>query len=125
MLPAVEAAGFQIQERRGVRARRRVWRLRFRRQFTPGAASTFQVERATFDKLLADEAEKQGVEIRYEVRVTAVTSRTTGHRACVLATRRGSEYDSSRRTSSSTPAASVARCRSCLELETPSEFPGA
>ena len=30
------------------------------------------MQRATFDKLLADEAEKQGVAIRYEVRVTAV-----------------------------------------------------
>ncbi|WP_205904186.1 NAD(P)/FAD-dependent oxidoreductase, partial [Pseudomonas viridiflava] len=34
--------------------------------FTDGKPTTFQVQRAEFDKLLADQAELQGVEIRYE-----------------------------------------------------------
>ncbi len=44
----------------------------FSQKFGDGRDSTFQVARATFDKVLADEAEKMGVEIRYETRVTAV-----------------------------------------------------
>jgi flavin-dependent dehydrogenase len=37
----------------------------FTEKFSPGPGTTYQVRRANFDKLLADEAEKAGTEIRY------------------------------------------------------------
>ena len=67
--------GLPVQERRGVRARRRSTRdFDFGDSVHAGPAVHFQVQRATFDKLLADEAAKQGVEIRYEVEIVAVGS---------------------------------------------------
>lgn len=38
----------------------------FTDKFSPGPGTTYQVRRANFDKLLADEAEKAGAEIRYQ-----------------------------------------------------------
>lgn len=72
MLPAVEAAGFQYKNGAAFVRGAEYGDFDFSQKFTPGRDSTFQVQRATFDKVLADEAEKQGVEIRYETRVTAV-----------------------------------------------------
>lgn len=50
----------------------------FSQKFTAGPETTFQVKRAQFDKLLADEAEKQGAEIRYGHTVTAFSSNDQG-----------------------------------------------
>jgi flavin-dependent dehydrogenase len=72
MLPAVEAAGFQFKNGAAFIRADEYGDFDFGDKFTPGRPSTYQVQRAAFDKLLADEAEKQGVTIRYEVRVTAV-----------------------------------------------------
>lgn len=44
----------------------------FTEKFTAGPGTTFQVKRASFDKLLADEASKQGLQIRYGVTVQAL-----------------------------------------------------
>ncbi len=44
----------------------------FRDKFSPGWGTTYQVERANFDKVLADAAEKAGTEIRYRHTVVAV-----------------------------------------------------
>ncbi|EKO3987166.1 FAD-dependent oxidoreductase, partial [Vibrio fluvialis] len=41
-------------------------------KFTPGPGTTFQVQRASFDKVLADSAAEQGVAIRYGHEVLAV-----------------------------------------------------
>lgn len=43
----------------------------FTDKFSPGPGTTFQVKRASFDKLLADTAQQQGLEIRYGVGVMA------------------------------------------------------
>jgi len=72
MLEAVEAAGFQYKNGAAFIRGEEYGDFDFSDKFTPGRPSTYQVQRAAFDKLLADEAEKQGVTIRYEVRVTAV-----------------------------------------------------
>ena len=72
MLPAVEAAGFQFKDGAAFIRGDEYGDFDFSDRFTPGRPSTYQVQRAPFDKLLADEAAKQGVEIRYEVRVTGV-----------------------------------------------------
>jgi flavin-dependent dehydrogenase len=71
MLEAVERAGFQHKNGAAFVRGEEYGEFDFSEKFTPGRNSTYQVQRASFDKLLADEAEKQGVEIRYEVRVTA------------------------------------------------------
>ncbi|MGS0679933.1 tryptophan 7-halogenase [Shewanella sp. 125m-7] len=65
MLEAVNQAGFQFKNGAAFRHQHRYTTFDFTDKFTPGPGTTFQVERATFDKLLADEAVKQGVEIRY------------------------------------------------------------
>ena len=44
----------------------------FRDKFSPGWGTTYQVQRANFDKVLADAAEKAGTEIRYRHTVVAV-----------------------------------------------------
>jgi flavin-dependent dehydrogenase len=70
MLPAVEAAGFQYKNGAAFVRGDEYADIGFGEQFTPGRTSTFQVERAVFDKILADEAQRQGVAIRFQNRVT-------------------------------------------------------
>ena len=43
----------------------------FTKKFSNGPGTTFQVKRASFDKVLADRAEELGVDIRYKHNVTA------------------------------------------------------
>lgn len=71
MLDAVRAAGFQVKHGAAFGCGDAYTEFDFRDKFTPGHGSTFQVQRATFDKLLADQAELQGVEIRYEEEIIA------------------------------------------------------
>jgi flavin-dependent dehydrogenase len=73
MLEAVDAAGFQYKNGAAFARNGNYADYDFGDRFTEGRASTFQVQRARFDQILADEAEKQGVEIRYEVEITAVS----------------------------------------------------
>jgi flavin-dependent dehydrogenase len=72
MLEAVDAAGFQHKNGAAFARCAQYSDYDFSARSTPGRPSTFQVQRAAFDKLLADEAAKQGVEIRYEVEIVAV-----------------------------------------------------
>ncbi|RTR29363.1 NAD(P)/FAD-dependent oxidoreductase [Shewanella atlantica] len=72
MLEAVNQAGFQFKNGAAFRYKNQYTDFDFSEKFTPGPGTTFQVERAGFDKLLADTAAKQGVEIRYGETVTAV-----------------------------------------------------
>ena len=71
MLEAVDAAGFQYKNGAAFARSGSYSDYDFGQRFSPGRPSTYQVQRAAFDKLLADEAEKQGVEIRYEVEIVA------------------------------------------------------
>ncbi|MDX1298435.1 MAG: NAD(P)/FAD-dependent oxidoreductase [Pseudomonas sp.] len=72
MLDAVRAAGFQTKHGAAFGWGERYTEFDFRDTFTKGQGSTYQVLRADFDKLLADQAELQGVEIRYEEEIVAV-----------------------------------------------------
>lgn len=72
MMPAVEAAGFQYKNGAAFSRGDRYGDFDFKEKSTPGRNSTYQVQRAAFDKLLADEAERQGVEIRYESEILAI-----------------------------------------------------
>jgi flavin-dependent dehydrogenase len=125
MLEAVQAAGFQYKNGAAFVRGTDYGEFDFADKFTPGRDSTFQVQRAAFDKLLADEAAKQGVEIRYEVRVAAVdvTSIQSG-RPCprVRAQDAGREYDVEARFV--LDASGFGRTLpKLLQLETPSAFP--
>lgn len=72
MLEAIESAGFQVKHGAAFAYGERYTDIDFRDGFTVGKSSTFQVERAKFDKILADQAQLQGVEIRYEEQVISV-----------------------------------------------------
>lgn len=121
MMPAVAAAGFQFKNGAAFVRGEEYGDFDFSDKFTPGRDSTFQVQRATFDKLLADEAEKQGVEIRYEVRVTAVDVDADSPRVRARDAS-GSEYDVEAKFI--LDASGFGRTLpKLLALETPSAFP--
>lgn len=71
MLEAVTAAGFQRKNGAAFACGDRYSAFDFGDTFSNGKPTTFQVQRADFDKLLADEAARQGVEIRYLETITA------------------------------------------------------
>jgi flavin-dependent dehydrogenase len=71
MLPAVQAAGFQVKNGAAFAWGDRYTAFDFRDKFSPGPGTTFQVLRSRFDQILADEAQRQGVDIRYEQEVVA------------------------------------------------------
>ncbi|AVT48019.1 NAD(P)/FAD-dependent oxidoreductase [Shewanella baltica] len=72
MLDALNAAGFQHKNGAAFRRNRTYTTFDFTDKFTPGPGTTFQVQRASFDKLLADTAQSQGVDIRYGETVEAI-----------------------------------------------------
>jgi len=121
MLAAVEAAGFQFKNGAAFVRDGEYGDFDFADKSAAGRNSTFQVQRAKFDKLLADEAEKQGVEIRYEVRVTSID--TSGDMPRVQARGPdGVDYDISARFI--LDASGFGRTLpKLLGLETPSTFP--
>jgi flavin-dependent dehydrogenase len=125
MIEAVEAAGFQYKNGAAFIRGTDYGEFDFADKFTPGRDSTFQVQRAAFDKLLADEAAKQGVEIRYEVRVASVdvTSIQSGRpHPRVRAQDAEREYDVEARFV--LDASGFGRTLpKLLQLETPSAFP--
>nr|WP_293854526.1 NAD(P)/FAD-dependent oxidoreductase [Steroidobacter sp.] len=121
MMPAVERAGFQFKNGAAFVRGDEYGDFDFGDKFTPGRNTTFQVQRAAFDKVLADEAEKQGVEIRYETRVTAVDN--SGAKPRVRAVdAKGTEYEVEGKFI--LDASGFGRVLpKLLELETPSNFP--
>jgi len=65
MLDAVNAAGFQLKTGAAFAWGEQYSAFDFGDTFSNGKPTTFQVQRADFDKLLADQAALQGVELRY------------------------------------------------------------
>ncbi|KNH46883.1 tryptophan 7-halogenase [Pseudomonas lini] len=65
MLEAVNAAGFQRKNGAAFAWGDQYSAFDFGDTFTNGKPTTFQVQRADFDKLLADQAALQGVDVRY------------------------------------------------------------
>lgn len=78
MLDAVEAAGFQKKNGAAFAWGERSSQFRFDEKFSPGWGYTYQVERDRFDKLLADQAQQQGVPITFGCALTAFTPSTAG-----------------------------------------------
>lgn len=71
-LQDVIEAGFQYKNGAHFVAGPRETSFDFRDKFSPGWGTTFQVQRAHFDHVLANAAAKAGAEIRYQHTVTAV-----------------------------------------------------
>jgi flavin-dependent dehydrogenase len=72
VLRAVQNAGFQLKNGAAFGHREHYVEFDFRDKHSPGWSTTYQVERARFDYLLACEAARQGAEIRYRHEVLAV-----------------------------------------------------
>ncbi|CZF78702.1 NAD(P)/FAD-dependent oxidoreductase [Grimontia marina] len=72
MLDAVNNAGFQFKNGAAFNREGCYISFDFTDKFSPGMGTTFQVQRAAFDKVLADDAERQGVTIRYQHEIEAV-----------------------------------------------------
>ncbi len=66
MLDAVSKAGFQLKSGAAFIHDQKYSEFCFSDKFTQGYNYTFQVQRAEFDALLANEAERMGVEIRWQ-----------------------------------------------------------
>src|SRR3546814_12839001 len=71
-MEAVMAAGFQYKDGAAFLHNGQYHEFNFAQKFTPGYGFTYEVQRADFDKILIDEAERQGAEVRYEVEITGV-----------------------------------------------------
>ncbi len=71
MLDALLEAGFQLKNGAAFAWGEEYSAFDFGRTFSQGRPTTFQVQRARFDQLLADQAALQGVEIRYEEEIVA------------------------------------------------------
>ena len=71
-LPAVEAEpSFQFKNGAAFTWGSRYTYFDFTDKFTPGPGTTYQVRRGIFDKILIDEAAKQGADVRFGHTVTA------------------------------------------------------
>lgn len=76
MLTAIEDAGFQLKNGARFCHGNRQDSFDFSEKFSSGWSTTFQVQRDRFDEILAEEARKQGVEIRFGHTLTDFESMT-------------------------------------------------
>ena len=74
MLDAVQAAGFQLKNGAAFAWGERYSAFDFRDTFSNGKPTTFQVQRAEFDKLLADQAALQSLAGRHGIPVAEVVA---------------------------------------------------
>lgn len=72
MIAAVEAGGFQHKNGAAFQFDGRYTEIDFSQKFTAGWATTYEVERATFDKILADEAARMGADVRFDHEILTV-----------------------------------------------------
>jgi flavin-dependent dehydrogenase len=72
MLRDVVEAGFQFKNGAAFARGSTYTQFDFREKFSPGWGTTYQVERATFDHVLAKAAERMGATLRFRHEVTAV-----------------------------------------------------
>ncbi|NRA53006.1 MAG: NAD(P)/FAD-dependent oxidoreductase [Gammaproteobacteria bacterium] len=79
-----QALGFQFKNGAAFHHAGKDSHFDFTEKFSPGHGTTYQVKRDVFDKLLADGAAEQGVEIRYGHQVTAMVTETDGVALTVL-----------------------------------------
>ncbi len=83
MLEVVQAAGFQFKNGAAFCRGEELECFDFSEKLSAGWGSTYQVQRARFDHILADEAQRQGVEIRFGHRLKGFESVLDGARLTV------------------------------------------
>lgn len=71
-IDAIKACGFQEKNGAKFVKQGKICDFSFKEQYTNGWTWTWQVQRATFDKALADAVEAMGVPVEYETTVTAI-----------------------------------------------------
>jgi flavin-dependent dehydrogenase len=121
MTEAVAAGGFQYKNGAAFHHAGRDTAFDFREKFSPGPGTTFQVERAKFDQILAREAEKAGADVRFGHEIVSVDFE--GDRPQVeVATDEGGAYSVSARFVLDASGFGRVLPRQ-LDLETPSSFP--
>ncbi|MGH7811541.1 MAG: NAD(P)/FAD-dependent oxidoreductase [Candidatus Binatia bacterium] len=91
MLKAVDDAGFQLKNGAAFARGEQYTEFNFSDKHSDGWSTTYQVPRARFDHILALEAERQGVEVRYRHEVTAVDLNGARPRVTVKSSQ-GDEY---------------------------------
>jgi len=121
MVPAIQDAGFQYKNGAAFHYDGKDSAFDFRDKFSPGWGTTFQVQRAHFDHLLAQEAQKKGAEIHYGHEITEAD--VSGEQPWLkVRTDEGQEYEA--RGKFVLDASGFGRVLPrLLDLETPSEFP--
>ena len=120
-LQDVVEAGFQFKNGAAFRRGDRATAFDFRDKFSPGWGTTYQVQRADFDHVLAKAAERAGAELRFEHTVTAVDVSASRPLVTVRAPS-GDLYQVSG--SFLLDASGFGRVLpKLLDLETPSDFP--
>lgn len=120
MLDVVMSCGFQFKNGAAFMHAGRYSEYNFVDKCAPGMPFTFQVQRARFDKVLADEAERRGAKIRYEVEITAVD--ISGERP--LVTSREGDAVTQHRPRFVLDASGFGRTLPrLLDLDRPSDFP--
>ena len=121
MLQAVVEAGFQYKNGAAFVRGERYTDFDFRDKHSAGWGTTYQVQRARFDQVLANEAERQGAQVRYQHTVTAFDANAGKPRVTVRHAD-GSEYIVE--AGFVLDASGFGRVLSrLLDLETPSNFP--
>lgn len=121
MLDAVQAAGFQVKTGAAFAWGERYSAFDFSDTFSNGKPTTFQVQRGEFDKLLADQAALQGVEIRYGQTIVGVDF-SAESRYLHVRRQNGSEYHLKARFVLDASGYGRVLPR-LLDLEAPSNFP--
>ena len=120
-LQDVVEAGFQYKNGAAFQRGERYTSFDFRDKFSCGWGTTYQVQRANFDQVLARAAEKAGAEVRFQHQVTAVD--VSGERPLVtVKPPEGESYQLSARFLLDASGFGRVLPR-LLDLETPSNFP--
>ncbi len=121
MLRDVVEAGFQYKNGAAFACGDRYTDFDFRDKFSPGWGTTYQVQRADFDKVLADAAARAGAEVRFRHEVTAVDVEGEGPRVTVKSPEGESYVVEARRVLDASGFGRI--LPRLLKLETPSDFP--
>ncbi|SMC18568.1 Dehydrogenase (flavoprotein) [Andreprevotia lacus DSM 23236] len=121
LLQDVVEAGFQYKNGAAFVRDGQYTDFDFRDKFTPGWGTTYQVQRAAFDHVLANGAQKAGADIRYR---HAVLAADVGGNKPLLTVRDENEHTYQLEASFLLDASGFGRTLPrLLDLETPSDFP--
>ena len=120
LLDAVMACGFQFKNGAAFVRNDEYSEFNFADKFSEGFPFTFQVQRARFDQVLADEAVRRGATIRHEVEITAID--VSGERPVVTA-RSGDEITTHQPRFVLDASGFGRTLPRLLDLDRPSDFP--